>query len=943
MLQLRMEIFHPNYLEELLRIQRGADALKKESSRDASTYHSVRISRGNHLLPPSIENNSDLKNSRFSGHDAVRDIVHDFEQKEKKRKKAEFVIEEMIHFEKRLLEILRILKNISDKICESNCYRSNCTFREIFKEIPSLYQLHVHISDGLDKAKESKNYALPSVFVDDKEIPYLNIYKSFVCHYAVNYPNLAQLYSKDKEFNALCRSVVTTSKFEEQRIQDVCGMYFGVHSSLTRFKLLITKLEEALTRDNPLMEDVKKAVKVLDNLLVHSEGEMLRQGKVSEAQSVLAKLDGRELNLRHIPPLLLEGPCKKIPRRSTHNRILDRYLFLFSGYLVLTEPQSSAGRYQVKSEMELAGMTLSEIQEDDEILVPHCFRIKAKEICLELSFQNEDEKSRWWDAIQQAISQERGRNGSVISLSAQTNQSHIPSSGETATEWVKDEQSTMCAECHCEFTILNRRHHCRACGKVFCGSCSAYRAPIAFLNGKLKRVCVVDYYLINRDLKPPNASIMEGIIRRTQKEEAHEESGHLFWCPFRQGTWSMKPTVRSSNSSIQHKYVHFDPSRSSNPMNSYYSSSRLRSARHLTKLKSLDAVQSSSQDSQSSPDNDSLSSDTSSHSEAQRSGSLASSLSNLSFCVCRVFCVLQSDTLLSIYAAKADTKAKDQMTLIGTRLFYLDTDNPVPYGRPRSASWTLLTSVADKQLDPEKPHVKRANSPPTTNSDSEVKTPCSSNSSGQTPKSPVHIKISHFEGGASGTLVRSTADLLSTIHKGSNPMYRNTRPPPLGPKPNISLTNLTSVGSRKQHETSKSPVNASQETHETGDCGREDCNYREARPSNTVGSSAGRRLMIPKEAPQVMMRQEENKRDNFSVDKSQKVKSVSSRFDQSEIEKQLESISPTVLGILRDNLGFLLLPMNTDCLAHYFEAPSPEIRTKWIDIIRRTCIKYMSR
>lgn len=38
--------------------------------------------------------------------------------------------------------------------------------------------------------------------------------------------------------------------------------------------------------------------------------------------------------------------------------------------------------------------------------------------------------------------------------------------GEVAAQWVKDESSTMCTNCCTEFTTLNRRHHCRACGKV---------------------------------------------------------------------------------------------------------------------------------------------------------------------------------------------------------------------------------------------------------------------------------------------------------------------------------------------------------------------------------------------------------------------------------------------------------------------------------------------
>ncbi len=39
-------------------------------------------------------------------------------------------------------------------------------------------------------------------------------------------------------------------------------------------------------------------------------------------------------------------------------------------------------------------------------------------------------------------------------------------------EWMPDSQATNCNNCYKVFTILNRRHHCRLCGKIFCNSCS---------------------------------------------------------------------------------------------------------------------------------------------------------------------------------------------------------------------------------------------------------------------------------------------------------------------------------------------------------------------------------------------------------------------------------------------------------------------------------------
>ena len=44
--------------------------------------------------------------------------------------------------------------------------------------------------------------------------------------------------------------------------------------------------------------------------------------------------------------------------------------------------------------------------------------------------------------------------------------------------WMKDEHSESCIDCKVKFTIYERKHHCRNCGKVFCSSCSQYQAEI---------------------------------------------------------------------------------------------------------------------------------------------------------------------------------------------------------------------------------------------------------------------------------------------------------------------------------------------------------------------------------------------------------------------------------------------------------------------------------
>ncbi|KAI3971112.1 hypothetical protein MKW92_045804 [Papaver armeniacum] len=44
--------------------------------------------------------------------------------------------------------------------------------------------------------------------------------------------------------------------------------------------------------------------------------------------------------------------------------------------------------------------------------------------------------------------------------------------------WMPDHSCRVCYECDTQFTIINRRHHCRLCGRVFCGKCTANSIPV---------------------------------------------------------------------------------------------------------------------------------------------------------------------------------------------------------------------------------------------------------------------------------------------------------------------------------------------------------------------------------------------------------------------------------------------------------------------------------
>ena len=68
--------------------------------------------------------------------------------------------------------------------------------------------------------------------------------------------------------------------------------------------------------------------------------------------------------------------------------------------------------------------------------------------------------------------------------------------------WIPDERCKKCTLCNTYFSLLNRKHHCRSCGKIYCSNCCyeyqslpSYmpRTHTRFCDGKKHRVCNICY------------------------------------------------------------------------------------------------------------------------------------------------------------------------------------------------------------------------------------------------------------------------------------------------------------------------------------------------------------------------------------------------------------------------------------------------------------------
>ena len=76
------------------------------------------------------------------------------------------------------------------------------------------------------------------------------------------------------------------------------------------------------------------------------------------------------------------------------------------------------------------------------------------------------ERNDWLDALNSAIEDYRSRKATFVTLEALSSPHRHYKLGDAAPVWVPDTRVTMCGSCSAEFSLVLRRHHCRACGKV---------------------------------------------------------------------------------------------------------------------------------------------------------------------------------------------------------------------------------------------------------------------------------------------------------------------------------------------------------------------------------------------------------------------------------------------------------------------------------------------
>jgi len=132
----------------------------------------------------------------------------------------------------------------------------------------------------------------------------------------------------------------------------------------------------------------------------------------------------------------------------------------------------------------------------------------------------------------------------------------------TRSHWKPDSEVKACAACHRPFTFLNRRHHCRRCGDIFCNQCASYTFHLdrnckIDSKGVLSRVCRSCYNIYQKELISQ--------IRESDTRFKTRSNSHLFNRDYSYTSYVPPATLHSSNTTANIPIVNQPPRNDTTP------------------------------------------------------------------------------------------------------------------------------------------------------------------------------------------------------------------------------------------------------------------------------------------------------------------------------------------------------------------------------------------
>jgi len=390
---------------------------------------------------------------------------------------------------------------------------------KIFINIEEITQLHLPILYDMEKciANWDQTSTIGKIF--SSLVPYLSLYKDYCANY---HEGLMCL--EERTQNSTKLQAFLTSK-KEQLGTDLSSLLIQPVQRIPRYRLLFAELLKNTPTSHPDYEVSRNTLVALEGVAQFVNESVRAKENQDKLLQVQQSLTGSKIptivdpNRKFVREGVLVKMCRRVPKR--------RYFFLFSDLLVYgTVNESSMGTgkttYTFHRAVNLHDVKIENLPDTEDNL-SNAFQILSKQKSFAVFAESKEDKASWMDDFRLATSI------SVV-------ESEKKSKSDNAPVWVPDKLLKTCMLCNGKFTTINRRHHCRKCGKLVCGSCSGKKFKLPNI-GKMCRVCDECYELFTGNApvtqrKTSHADTDEMLQRkqnlaRTAKSKFRETDGQI--------------------------------------------------------------------------------------------------------------------------------------------------------------------------------------------------------------------------------------------------------------------------------------------------------------------------------------------------------------------------------------------------------------------------------
>ncbi len=234
---------------------------------------------------------------------------------------------------------------------------------------------------------------------------------------------------------------------------------------MPRYVMLISSLLEKTPEWHRDHKPLAQGLVSIEEMVSGVDGAIERQENLQKTYDVARRLGLADLMSVDTRLYVRDGTLTKVCRKQDK----ERWFVLFSDILIYAafDPTKLSMKHEV---LLLDRTAISDYSER-----PFSFSIRSEQKSFVVVCVSDAEKREWTEALQVRIADCGG--GST-------------SAAKTAPLWTPDKHSARCTRCLTEFTMVNRRHHCRKCGVLVCGKCSSYKMLVPNIDPKKPvRVC----------------------------------------------------------------------------------------------------------------------------------------------------------------------------------------------------------------------------------------------------------------------------------------------------------------------------------------------------------------------------------------------------------------------------------------------------------------------